>query len=251
MTTQRYVSPELTHFVGKNSTEDEQYSVLVNSILKSGWLKHDPTNSNPEELLKSGAIGYETQPRNDTDAMFAQVVCFCDIPVTDLQIHMNKYSRFGLSFLKPFLVNKGANPVMYVADNSPGMAFSLPLFEHDPDLSKKLWSRRKIFETSWQVLQELGNMSPGRDYNRDYFDHMLSMQYFLSSFVFSFVKYFDDSTSDEDPANVYMEREWRVLGDVSFTLSDVHRVFMPHRYAERFRAGLPNYIGQLTFSDSI
>jgi hypothetical protein len=48
-----------------------------------------------------------------------------------------------------------------------------------------------------------------------------------------------------------MEREWRVIGDVKFALEDVHRVFMPERYAERFREDLPNYIGQLTFSDNI
>jgi hypothetical protein len=69
--------------------------------------------------------------------------------------------------------------------------------------------------------------------------------------VFPFIKYFDDLASDEDEANVYMEREWRVIGDVSFTLTDVHRVFMPERYAERFRADLPDYKGQLTFSDNI
>jgi hypothetical protein len=31
---------------------------------------------------------------------------------------MTKYSRFGLSFLKPFLIGKGASPVMYVADST-------------------------------------------------------------------------------------------------------------------------------------
>jgi hypothetical protein len=75
--------------------------------------------------------------------------------------------------------------------------------------------------------------------------------YWRKLLVFSFIKFFDDSTSDQDAANVYMEREWRVLGDVNFTLSDVHRVFMPQHYAEHFRADLPNYVGQLTFSDSI
>ena len=69
--------------------------------------------------------------------------------------------------------------------------------------------------------------------------------------MFGFIKYFDDSASDEHKANVYMEREWRVIGDVKFALADVHRVFMPERYAERLRADLPTYTGQLTFSDNI
>ena len=42
MPTQRYVSPELTHFLGKGLSEDHQYSLLVNDILKAGWLVHPP-----------------------------------------------------------------------------------------------------------------------------------------------------------------------------------------------------------------
>jgi hypothetical protein len=75
-----------------------------------------------------------------------------------------------------------------------------------------------------------------------------SLNSFLNIYVFSHVKYFDDATADEDPANVYMEREWRVLGDVNFSLSDVRRVFLPEEFAERFRIDLPEYTGQLTFS---
>ena len=45
----------------------------------------------------------------------------------------------------------------------------------------------------------------------------------MTNLVFSFIKFFDDSTSDDDAANVYMEREWRVLGDVNFGLANVHR----------------------------
>ena len=47
------------------------------------------------------------------------MVCFCDIPDSDLAIHVNKYSRFGLAFKKEFLIAKGACPVFYVANESP------------------------------------------------------------------------------------------------------------------------------------
>src|SRR5215207_10047622 len=131
MSTQRYVSPELTHFVGRSLPEDRQYSLLVDKILKTGWLKTAPWQEE-FEVLESQAMVGAGEPRVDTDAADAQVVCFCDIPVTDLNLHMNKYSRFGLSFLKPFLISKGASPVMYVANNSRALPFGLSA-EFDTD----------------------------------------------------------------------------------------------------------------------
>jgi hypothetical protein len=127
VTGQRYVSKELTHFVGKGLSEEEQYSVLVNSILKGGWLRHSPNAEGPQgptELLETGAVhAMRINKFAPIDEMYAQtVVCFCDIPVSDFEIHMGKYSRFGLSFLKPFLVDKGASPVFYIAKDSRGHA---------------------------------------------------------------------------------------------------------------------------------
>jgi hypothetical protein len=109
---QRYISKELTHFVGRGLSEEEQYSFLVDSILKSGWLRHSPRAvvPGPTEVLQSGGVSLSIAP-NDPDIppgelYKPQVVCFCDIPVSDLEIHIRKYSPFGLSFLKPFLVEK-------------------------------------------------------------------------------------------------------------------------------------------------
>jgi hypothetical protein len=238
MPAQRYVSPELTHFVGKRLSEDQQrYSLLVNDILKKGWLMHPHFDRQPKEGLSGIPLvaGTHTPDVDDTEAAYWEGICFCDIPVTDLEIHMNKYSRFGLSFLKPFLQDKGANPVLYVAKNSQALAFGLPGSQSGYDV----WPRDKVFKGNIQQFEDYRGMLPD------------TQRYFLDSLVFAFIKYFDDSTSDEVEANVYMEREWRILGDVNFALADVHRVFMPDRYAERFRADLPDYKGQLTFSDNI
>jgi abortive phage resistance protein AbiGi (putative antitoxin) len=72
---------------------------------------------------------------------------------------------------------------------------------------------------------------------------------FLEFRLFSYVKCFDESLGDEDPANFYMEREWRVVGNVQFELNDVRRVLIPSVYAVRFRAEIPEYYGQITFAD--
>ena len=182
--------------------------------------------------------GTRTPGVDDTEAAYSQRICFCDIPVTDLEIHMNKYSHFGLSFLKRFLIGKGANPAMYVAESSQGLSFRLPESTRDEP-----WPRKRVFERNIELLEKYRRENRGKI--------PMNLEYFLDTLVLPFIKYFDDSASDEHKANVYMEREWRVIGDVKFALADVHRVFMPERYAERIRADLPNYKGQLTFSDNI
>jgi hypothetical protein len=243
MPKQRYVSPELTHFVGKRlSSEDQRYSLLVDDILKGGCLKFSPIDDSRCIEGLSGDLPFVGGTReldgDDTEAAYSQRICFCDIPVTDLEIHMTKYSRFGLSFLKDFLVRKGANPVMYVAENSQALSFYLPETTKDEP-----WPRRRVFEKNLELLEK---------YRRDNRGKVpIYLEYFLDILVLPFIKYFDASAPDEAEANVYMEREWRVIGDVKFALEDVHRVFMPERYAERFRADLPDYKGQLTFSDNI
>jgi hypothetical protein len=46
------------------------------------------------------------------------------------------------------------------------------------------------------------------DYRRKMHNEFpITLDFSLNMLVISFIKYFDDSTSDEDEANVYMERE--------------------------------------------
>ena len=62
------------------------------------------------------------------------------------------------------------------------------------------------------------------------------------------------STGNIQPAKArgerhfYMEREWRVLGDVRFSALDVERVVLPREFANRLRSDLPHYNGQVSFS---
>ncbi len=112
---QRYVSDELSHFVGKGQAEEVQYDILVNKILKTGWLTYPPHDlSRPRSL----SLDFSSLISDDK-ALKYEVVCFCDIPDSDLAIHVNKYSKFGLAFKKEFLIDKGACPVFYVANESP------------------------------------------------------------------------------------------------------------------------------------
>jgi hypothetical protein len=72
---------------------------------------------------------------------------------------------------------------------------------------------------------------------------------FLINYVFTNMKCFEAKRDLDDASNFYMEREWRIGNNVSFSLDDVARVFFPSSYAKRFRTDLPGYTGQISFVD--
>jgi hypothetical protein len=113
---QRYVSDELTHFVGRTAKADEErYDILINKIIKSGWLTYPSHDVRRTRTLTADF----SQPISNDQGLKYEVVSFCDIPEADLAIHVRKYSKFGLAFKKEFLIKKGACPVFYVANDTP------------------------------------------------------------------------------------------------------------------------------------
>lgn len=239
-TIQRYISKELTHFVGRGMPEEAQYRLLVH-IIASGLLTHTPhwPDATAHLEIKRGRIS-RNEMYNPT------VVCFCDIPVTDIHIHMSKYSRFGLSFLKQFLISKGANPVYYVARNSivgnPKEGYSTRAEKFD----KVMETYHSLFSLVTDALSRReGKGRVPLNASQTYVD----AEFFLDYNVFSFLKMFDDSLLDEDPDNFYMEREWRVLDNIKFKMDDVYRIILPQTFAKRLRKEVPTYTGQVSFVD--
>jgi Putative abortive phage resistance protein AbiGi, antitoxin len=259
MVRQRYVSNELTHFVGASlrGQPDKQYTLLT-EILRSGKVK----SKHYQKLL------YYTRVEVNSlgESVETPAVCFCDIPVADFEIHSNKYSKFGLAFTKEFLLLQGANPVFYVAAQSTTMPVREDLFEYSreqvlgsPSETKKKFSlackqRLEYFEYWRKAHHELvydleqKETKPGpNEYKYMSIGWLSEYSTFINLYIFGFVKFFNPELSDDDPNNFYMEREWRVLNCVDFKLSDVVRVLIPKSYAERFRGDFPDYCGQLSF----
>jgi hypothetical protein len=287
--TQRYVSSELTHFVGKGLPENAQYETLVEKILKPGWLTYPPHDVTIGRTLE---VDF-SKPISADKALKYQVVCFCDIPEPDLAIHVNKYSKFGLAFKKNFLVDQGASPVFYVANESPVSdteLFSPPEFlERIQDAIKRGYpDRALLFDTAVRAIMDLFAAFDGlkSDVNARWFkgantvdfgsrfkillglddEQLIALKmalgnnekafktlhmimHFIMNDIFSFVKCFNAKQAFEDDANYYMEREWRVAANVKFSLNHVSRVLLPASYGARFRADLPAYTGQITYID--
>ncbi|UFU01111.1 abortive infection system antitoxin AbiGi family protein [Radiobacillus kanasensis] len=249
MTRQSYVSRELMHFVGRHEEEEERFQLLV-QILRSGWLLHEPFNP-----ARSSRIQIHTEARTLEDIISPEMTCFADIPIDDLSLHMEKYSSFGISFSKEFLVRLGANPVFYIVKNGSvvesikrekviqdGEELQSPSYQEKE--TRDQFFHHKIIEyfyTMERLKKKVGN--------DDQLTHLLQeMDDFLVKNIFAFLKPFDASKADGDKNNYYMEREWRLVGNVKFSLSDVRRVLLPEKYAKDFRKELPDFYGQISFT---
>ncbi|MDD5435724.1 MAG: abortive infection system antitoxin AbiGi family protein [Nitrospira sp.] len=106
---QRYISKELTHFVGRGKRTESQYRLLI-KILREGLLYN--TKANVSLVVNLSA------KISQNEMYLPQMVCFCDIPVEDLTLHIKKYSKFGISFSKDFVVKQGGAPVHYIPAQS-------------------------------------------------------------------------------------------------------------------------------------
>lgn len=256
---QRYISDELTHFVGKGlSSENDQYNLLVN-ILSSGCLTHPP---HEHTANTSGGLTLSQHLKASENLMYSpEVVCFCDIPLDDIGLHITKYSRVGLAFKKSFLVERGVNPVFYISKDSKVKYWPSA---DEPNKFSKI-HRSELFDTMIDNYQDLVKdlmiyfndlfyqsteviaSKVLQDKIRKFQHRVFELETFLDFHIFSHLKFFDSSKSEDDPENYYMEREWRMIGNLQFNISDVRRIFLPEHFAEHFRNDVPDYYGQLTF----
>jgi hypothetical protein len=324
---QRYVSDELSHFVGRGLPSDEARYELLIKILLGGRLLHS-ANTPAEELLPPGSpagsevnwsVHVDTElPIDHDDAIQVTAVCFCDIPIADLGIHTEKYSPFGLAFDKTYLARRGASPVFYVARGSQfgvklvpeeqsvtrsqafatampgylrlfdelskeeGAAFQREVRESIEsatrwdEASKSLESAGDDAERKAEALRELEAAMIEDTYLQQVRDARRAnelanfgkeptamsqirraqdggpsaLNSFLYQVFFGFIKFFDETAAEDDPGNVYMEREWRVLGNVDFEVADIRRIFLPEEFAVRLHTDLPEYHGQIEFLNS-
>jgi Putative abortive phage resistance protein AbiGi, antitoxin len=262
---QRYVSRELSHFVGRGLTRENQFGLLLR-ILEGRWLTHPPHNPN-----QSGALVVNQSAKISSNEMYVpQVVCFSDIPVEDLHIHATKYSPFGLAFSKTFIANQGGCPVFYLPRGT--RLKEMRNLDTSEIQNLDLSTREKIWESLLEevaIADVFDRMIPEFQSLMRLFHDLIrkaakaasitgrpaddirlqKLEQFFAFRLISHMKFFDETLDDEDPENFYMEREWRVVGNVKFELNDVRRVIIPEAYASRFRQAIPQFVGQVSFSD--
>jgi len=265
-----YTSNLLCHFVGRTkTTDDERFSLLI-TIIKSGRLIANLSSpDNPESSIQND---YQCEHVGEVFGR-CDCVCLCDIPDTALAIHTSKYSQFGMGFEKAFIASHGARPVIYVPKNYPivergdGTEEARSSTPREPD---KYFPY--ILQTAMNLLplMELGyigvNLKQQEDIlkkhgigehlnlfnenvRKSFFDgkyHQMIYSILQGiSIQMAYVKLYDVTLSDAHPDNYYMEREWRCLNNIDFSISDIRKIYLPReQYRELFMHEFPEYDGE-------
>ena len=162
-----------------------------------------------------------------------------------LHIHIKKYGYFGISFSKAFLIQKGVNPVFYVALNSlipESVEINPTAAEHDKNNRIK---RSAYFDRMFELYQaalyiqrttlpdgRITLIGPGGNSVESLSGFAQKLADFLNFYILSFLKPFEANPDDSHNDNYYMERERRSLEEISFTLSDITCVYLPEKYKD-------------------
>ena len=223
--TQKYISKELTHFT-------DTYETLC-AILKDRVLLGGPDI----EFSRRGGREFISMYKEDIseNAMIeVNKVCFSDIPEGQTDIHKAKFGDFGIAFDKDFIVRKGGIPVHYV-----------PL---EAAINSR-WA--KAGETRGSFFNRLTKEMYGyfNSLIGEYFDDkekrekFQRLHEFIEIHIKPYYKFFDHTLPDTDKNNYYFEREWFVVGNVKFNMSDIRNVLLPQEYESKFRQKFPKYKG--------
>jgi hypothetical protein len=271
---QSYVSNELTHFVGKAKNlpdgmpnNAERYTLLLTilgdrfdndpRVPRRGWLRASYTEEfGPGFTMRSD--GQKPLSRNET--VKCTMLCFCDIPPEQLEIHMQKYGSFGIAFSKQFLLRQGATPVYYVPRN----ANSHRTFGRGPrtvaeqfdvlwaDLQKVCFDLEKYVTrvdgpTAYLSKSKLsGPSTPEGHQLRGRFSVLHAD---IEELLFARMKFFTAGLPENHDENFYMEREWRLHNGLTFRLEDVARIFVPQDYCQQFYEDIPDYTGRVSWME--
>lgn len=223
----RYTSDVFYHFVGLRNPTDHKtnYSTLL-KILDAKAVTHLPHNVNSPYKMVTYRWDVDVQKG---ELIIPEVTCFCDIPYEALRVHLKKYGSFGISFLRNFVIKKGARPVIYLPLQSKDPMAGWGTLHGLTMLRDWMTIRQGFVEQLVAPLDKktrvrsLG-VKPTTPENA-----IFAMDDFITSEIFAFIKVFDSDLAEDGPENFYMEREWRMYGNLKFEPANVANVIAHDR----------------------
>lgn len=223
---QQYASNILYHFVGSKDPDD-----------------HEANFATLCKILQSMRVGNHAVPcrieidynrRMDKGELLVQsVVCFCDIPLTQLpHVHAKKYGRFGVGVDKVQFASSGGRPVIYVPfDRSPNAGFKNQFGQELLNAHRGL-DEFLLKDAPSTRSRSVGSTPSSPEEAADLAKSLLARE------VLAFLKYYDPTLPDDHGENYYMEREWRKFGNFELHRA-LRQVVVPPGYGpklqERFK----------------
>lgn len=245
-----YISNKLCHFVGGALQTDKDRFELLVKIIKGGRLL-----ANKQNLDKPGIHLNNKYKGDRVGEVYEKIdcVCFCDIPDNALDIHTRKYGKCGIGFDKHYLTTKGARPVKYIPMNCDIKDISPTVTPKNPKEYFNVLAQENanlytfltivdLFHPFSKVLEEIKSSPCAQmikfcnvDAIKDgKFRQLLFAQMMAFTKIIAYTKLFDETLSQDDENNYYMEREWRILSSVEFDLDNIDKIYLPSKEYEKY-----------------
>ena len=90
------------------------------------------------------------------------MVCFCDIPLSNIAEHTQKYGNYAIGIKKTWAMEQGVSPILYVHDNTSFVVQVLKALNWSLELSEK--DVEHLNERLAQVMSMFFMMKPYEDY---------------------------------------------------------------------------------------
>lgn len=222
MTTQRYYSNIYWHFTGSPEGIDWHQVRCPADIIRQGPKLKPATEA--KETLKAILSTQKLQARCTEKVVdsvqTAQFCCVTDIPLKDLPSHAPYYGKVAIGF-KASAIHRSFLPVIYIStENMPTIEMMIP--------NRQLTAIAHDFLTYQGAFAEQQAMKllAQADHNKEAVKQLDADA--MRGFLMNFVKVTDFDTTPEN--TFYREREWRNLGDFSFTVDDVDAIVVPESF---------------------
>ena len=222
MATQRYYSNIYWHFTGSPEGIDWHQVQCPADIQKQGP-KLKPEAKAKETLkaiLSTKNLLARCTERIIDNVETVQFCCVTDIPLKDLPSHAPYYGKVAIGF-KARAIHRSFLPVIYIPTESmPTIEMMIP--------NRQLTAIANDFLTYQGAFSEQQAMKilAQADHNKEAVKQLDADA--MRGFLMNFVKVTDFDTTPEN--TFYREREWRNLGDFSFTVDDVDAIVVPESF---------------------
>lgn len=178
-----------------------------------------------------------------------------------------------MGFEKQFIASQGAHPVMYVPvnypiversqnsnlDKRPNRYFPALLMEATNTLPLSIMvlsmtdlnaAKAVLYTVGGGGMENTFDAQIRNDFfSRNFIPHFYSIISAVGTLM-AYVKLYDATLPENHIDNYYMEREWRSLNNISFSLNDIKTIYLPNTsFKERFLREFPEYVGCIKVFD--